>query len=170
MPHFLTCRVTKWLPVFTSEPYLRIVANSLAYCRERKGLLLHAYVVMPTHVHLIVSAVEGRELSDILRDFRRHTSKAISAQLAADDNRLFLYVLEKAAEKQKRDDLARKVWADGMHPETLISDKFYQQKLTYLHDNPVRKGLVAKPEYWLYSSASAYIGGEVGPVDLDLLY
>ncbi len=169
MPHFLTSTITEWLPVFASEPYFRIITDSLQFCREHKGLLVHAYVIMPTHLHVIGSAHEGYDLSDILRDFRRHTSQAVLRQLDTDGDRLFLRVFANAGAKQKRDDTQHKVWTEGMHPEALVSEEFFLQKLKYLHENPVRKGLVSKPEHWYYSSASAYILGEVGPLELDLL-
>lgn len=49
-----------------------------------------------------------------------------------------------------------KVWQDGFHPIGLQSEYFYQQKLNYIHENPVRKKYVRKPEHWFYSSARNY--------------
>ncbi len=169
MPHFITSTVVRWLPIFTSEPYLKIITDSLQFCRENKGLLVHGYVVMPTHLHLIGSADDQHDLSGTMRDFRRHTSKAITAQLEADENRLFLYVLGKAAEAQGRADTKYKVWSDDLHPESLVSEKFFLQKLNYIHDNPVRKGLVTRPEHWCYSSARAWIEEVPEPIEIDLL-
>ncbi len=169
VPHFITSRVVRWLPIFTSELYLSIITDSLKHCQENKGLLVHGYVVMPTHVHLIGSGDQGHDLSGIMRDWRRHTSRAITAQLEADGNKLFLYVLAKAAEAQGRADTKYKVWSDDMHPETLVSEKFFHQKLNYLHENPVRKGLVSKPEHWCYSSARAWIEEVPEPIEIDML-
>jgi REP element-mobilizing transposase RayT len=169
VPHFLTSTVVDWLPLFTSEPFCRIITDSLGFCRQNKGMLLHAYVIMPTHLHLIMSAKEGHALSGILRDFRRFTSRAISEQLQADGNQPFLRVLENAGARLERADVDRKVWAEDTHAEALVGEQFFMQKLKYLHENPVRKELVAKPEDWYYSSASAYILGRLEPLEVDFL-
>jgi len=158
----------EWLPVFISDSYCRIVIDSLAYCREQKGLLVHAYVVMPTHAHAMLSADEG-DLSDILRDSRKHTAKEIVGQLKADGRTLFDWVFRDAARKAGRPAGSYKVWQEGFHPETIESVKFFRQKLDYMHNNPVRKGLVEAPEHWTYSSAGMYILGQAGPLELDIL-
>ena len=80
--YFVTCTIVDWLPVFTAEPYCQIILDSLAFIREHKATQLNAYVLMPTHLHAILWPAKGVFLSDILRDFKRHTSKAIS-QLAS---------------------------------------------------------------------------------------
>ena len=101
-----------------------------------------------------------------MRDFRRHTSKAISTQLSVDKNRLLLYVMAREAAKDGEPGAQYKVWADDFHPEILHSEKFFWQKVKYLHDNPVRKGLVATAEHWKYSRANYYLNGE-GPLAID---
>jgi len=168
-PHFITWTVEEWLPVFVSDSYCQLITDSLEYCRQQKGLLVHAYVVMPTHVHAVISAEPGTDLSEILRDSRKHTSKEIVRQVRADGLTLFDWVFRDAARKAGRPAGAYKVWQDGFHPETLESEKFFLQKLEYLHNNPVRKGLVGKPEYWWHSSAGSYILREEGPLELDIL-
>lgn len=166
-PHFVTWTIVEWLPLFISDAYCRIITDSLEYCREHKGLLVHAYVIMPTHLHAIASAGPGADLSAILRDSRKHTSKQIVTQLQTDERRLFEWVLRDAARKSGRADGSHKVWTEGTHPETLESEKFFMQKFLYLHDNPVRKGLVEKAEDWRYSSAGFYVLGSEGPLGVD---
>ena len=58
-PHFITTTVVRWLPVFVSEAYFDIVINNLQYLREHRGLLIHAYVIMPTHLHGIIILLDG---------------------------------------------------------------------------------------------------------------
>ena len=167
-PHFITWSITEWLPIFASEQYCRIITDSLAFCRAEKGLLVHAYVVMLTHVHTILSAQDGADLSAILRDSRKFTAKQIVQRLNDDSNRLFDWVFRDAARKDGRPEESYKVWQPGAHPETLVSEKFVMQKLEYLHNNPVRKGLVYAPEHWRYSSAPFYVLGQKdGPLEID---
>jgi len=72
--HFITTTIVGWMDVFTRKVYKDIIISSLEYCVKNKGLSVHSYVIMSNHLHLIVSAKEGYQLSDIIRDFKRHTS------------------------------------------------------------------------------------------------
>ena len=74
--HFVTFAVTEWVDTFTRKEYRDIVLDSIRYCQKEKGLLLHAYCIMSNHLHLVVSAVNN-DTSDILRDFKKFTSKQI---------------------------------------------------------------------------------------------
>src|SRR4030066_113510 len=71
-PHFITCTIVGWLPVFTRQKYLDVITASLSFCRQQKGLCLHAYVILDNHLHLMVSA---DNLSQVIRDFKRHMPK-----------------------------------------------------------------------------------------------
>lgn len=75
--HYLTLTTVGWIDVFTRQRYRDIILDSLAYCQREKGLILHAYVVMSNHLHLIAQADEPKRLSDILRDFKKYTSAMI---------------------------------------------------------------------------------------------
>lgn len=72
-PYFLTFTVVGWADVFTRKEYRDLVLESLKYCRENKGLLLYAYVIMTNHIHCIMQSETGT-LSKIIRDFKRHTA------------------------------------------------------------------------------------------------
>ena len=59
-----------------------------------------------------------------------------------------------------------KIWQDEFHPKAIYTQEFLLQKMEYMHNNPVRKGLVLKPEYWRYSSARTYLNGEENDVNI----
>ena len=159
-------KVLRWIPVFTSIPYFQIIIDSLKFCQSNKGLRLNAYVIMPNHIHLIVQTESGVNLSDVMRDFKRYTSRAISKQLEADNQRLFLGIFAKAALPAKGN-TRYKIWQDEFHPEAIHSERFYKQKVNYLHDNPCRKGFFALPQDWLYSSARTYYLGDDSVIEID---
>jgi putative transposase len=163
--YFCTCTVVEWQCVFKEEKYYKTILDSLYYCREHKGLLLYGLVIMLNHIHLIVSSKENILLSDIMRDFKRHTSKQIAEMLENDNEKLLLYVFRKAGEKKKS---SIKIWKDEYRPEALYSEKWFHQKLNYLHDNPVRKGFVLSPEDWKYSSARNWLLDDHSVIQLDL--
>jgi putative transposase len=154
--HFVTTTVVEWQNVFTAIPYFEIIIESLKHCIQNKGLHLHGYVIMPNHAHYILSSDDGTKLSHIMRDFATYTSRHLSGQLEEEGRREILKVFRRAARAGGRGNVY-KVWQEGYHPIALDSEDFFSQKLNYLHDNPIRKGFVERPEHWRYSSARNYV-------------
>jgi REP element-mobilizing transposase RayT len=167
-PYFCTCTIMGWLAVFNAPPYFQIIIDSLNYCRQHKGILLNGYVIMPNHLHLILLPLQGIDLSGVMRDFKRYTSRAITKQLQADKHVSFLRFFERAAAAAggKSD---YKVWREEFHPEELHTRKWFEQKLRYIHENPVRKGFVDEAAHWRYSSARNYEHGDHSVIEVDFL-
>jgi putative transposase len=139
--YFSTCTITEWLCVFKEEKYFLVIIENLKYCIEHKGLLLPGYVIMPSHLHLMTSQIEDVLISEIMRDFKHYTSTKIAEMLEAGNNHLFLHVFRKAAEgRTKKQDY--KIWQDEYHPIAVTSEKWFRQKMEYMHNNAVRKGFV----------------------------
>src|SRR5215203_5557947 len=86
--HFITFAVVEWVDVFTRKDYRDIVLDSLRYCQNNKGLLLHCWCIMSNHLHFIASA-KNQDLSDVLRDFKKFTSRELirSIQLNKKESR-----------------------------------------------------------------------------------
>jgi putative transposase len=87
--------------------------------------------------------------------------------LAIDNAKLFLHLFRKVAEGKKKEQ-AYKIWRDEFHPKAIYPQNFFLQKLRYMQDNPVRKGLVSKPEHWRYSSARTWLYGEENDVRINM--
>ncbi len=153
--YYSTCTLTAWLPIFQNQSYFQIIMDSLKYCQANKGLFLIGYVIMPTHIHLITWNTPETSLSNIMRDFRQYTSKRVRELLENDKRVQFINIFEKAASRLPKQQY--KVWKDEYHPVALKSEKWLLEKLNYLHNNPVRKGFVERPEYWKYSSTQNWI-------------
>ena len=77
--YFITSTVIDWVDVFTRPAYKHVIIESLSYCQKEKGLIIYAWVLMTNHLHVIVGAKEGYNISDIIRDFKKFTSKKIIA-------------------------------------------------------------------------------------------
>ncbi|NGP90299.1 REP-associated tyrosine transposase [Fodinibius halophilus] len=169
--YFITSTVTAWYPVFTSDGYFDIVIESLKYCRENKGLKIYAYVIMLNHIHLIVSTDKEdiQELSNTIRDFKRFTSRQLTKCLENDGGKVALDLFKRAAAEDGRDNRYR-LWQAGFHPKTILRESFCRQKFDYIHQNPVRKGYVLKPEYWYYSSAGYYGDAVNIPLRVDNIF
>ena len=76
-PHFITFSVVEWIDVFSRECYKEILVDSIRFSIANKGLIVHAWVIMPNHVHMIVSAMQGHDLTGIIRDIKKFTSRMI---------------------------------------------------------------------------------------------
>jgi REP element-mobilizing transposase RayT len=135
---------------------------------QQKELHLHGYVIMPNHAHYILSVDEKINLSDVMRDFKRHTSKAITDLLKNEKRQGILREFYQMADFDDRGNIY-KVLQEGFHPITIESEKFFLEKLAYIHENPVRKGFIEKPEYWKYSSAKNYINEDHSIIRVECL-
>ena len=166
--HFITITVVDWIDIFTRPLYKHIITDSLAYCQQNKGLRIFAWVLMSNHLHAIVDASGELSVADIVRDFKKYTSKRLLKEIQTSPNESrrewILNRLRYAGNNDKKITNYR-LWQDGYHPEQIYTYEFYKQKLDYIHLNPVRQELVAKAEDYLYSSATDYAGGK-GLVDV----
>jgi putative transposase len=155
--NFLTLTIVGWIDVFTRRIYRDMIIESLAYCQANKGLKIYGYVIMSNHLHLIVSVEDG-ELSDVIRDFKKYSSKQILTMLQnpKESRRSWMEHLFKYYGNLNPKNKTYQVWQQDNHPIYLYSAEVIHQKLSYIHDNPVRAGWVTSPEQYLYSSASNY--------------
>ncbi|MCX2742675.1 transposase [Mangrovivirga sp. M17] len=168
--YFVTCTVVHWIDLFTQKHFRYIVIDSLKHCQENKGLIIYSWCIMPSHIHLIGST-EGIELSAILRDFKKYVSKKIIKELdIINESRKewLLRAFKNAGSRLKRIK-NYKVWQDGNHPVLLETNKFINQKLAYIHNNPVEAEIVDEPEEYLYSSARDYCGNKKGLLKVTII-
>jgi len=168
--YFVTWTLVDWVHLFDKVPYRQIILDSLDYLRLEKKTQLNAFVVMPSHAHAILWPEIDVSLSDITRDFKRFTSRAISREAEKQNATDVLNIFKKARSGNRAQDISTyQVWQEGSHPEAIFTAKFARQKMNYIHMNPVKAGLVESAEQWQYSSARAYILGEQTYPITDLL-
>jgi putative transposase len=137
-----------------------IIVNSLNYCTKEKGLEIYAWCIMSNHVHLIISCTQGRK-EEILRDHKRHTTKAcleaIGNNIQESRKDWMLWMFRRAGKKNLNNQIYQ-FWQQHNKPIELHSNFLLEQKLNYIHNNPVEAGLVDQPEEYRYSSARDYCG------------
>lgn len=135
------------------------MVDSLNYCIAHKGLELNAWVVMSNHIHLVGRAEEGFRMWEILRDFKKHTSKKIMEAIQELPESRREWLMDKFAFEARRTGRAEnyKLWRDDNHAIDL-TNRHAMEKIDYIHNNPVRAGWVEFPSHYLYSSAKDYAG------------
>ena len=169
MPHFLTATIVDWVNVFSRKNYRNTVIECLDFCIKNKGMILFSYVILSNHIHMIIQSNDGK-LSDLIRDFKKFTSKSILDKIQTEPESRREWMLERfklATESHSRNKNFQ-FWQLGNHAEEIYSEKFLWTKIDYIHHNPVRAGIVIKPQDYVYSSASNYING-VGVVAVELV-
>jgi len=156
--YFVTFTIVDWLPVFIDPEPIEIIINSLRFCYDSKHLLIHAYVIMPNHIHLIVSDADynNERLGKTLTDFRKFTGNGLADYIDANLSE----TLAQTIRVKQLNDRIRHVWQTGWHAEALYTEQFLMQKVNYIHENPIRKGFVKMPEQWRHSSAGYWLNGE----------
>jgi REP element-mobilizing transposase RayT len=170
--YFVTLTIVEWIDVFTRPIYKNIIIESLQFCQKEKGLKIYAWVIMTNHLHMIIAADPGNSLSDILRDFKKFTANKIinkiKSELGESRRNWMLWIFKKAGNRNPNN-RNYQFWRQDNHPEELFSEKFTDQKLEYIHNNPVNAGIVDKAEEYIYSSARDYFGGK-GLLEIEFIY
>ncbi len=168
--YFLTFRIIEWIGIFTRQAYQDIVINSLKYCVKNKDLRLFAYLIMSNHLHLIVQSLNGN-LSNTIRDFKKYSSKKIVETMQeineSRKNRILNHFKFNAGLTSRNE--RYQVWNRENHAEELYSSDFMEVKVNYLHMNPVRAGIVYRPEDYIYSSARNYYGMDGTMIEIEKL-
>lgn len=167
--YFVTITVVYWIDIFTRPDYKHIIVDSLNYCNSQKGLNIHAWVLMSNHLHLLISSEHN--ISDIIRDFKKYTSKQLTQNIYENTSESrkdwILNLLEYAASINKKIK-NYKLWQDGNDIQLIYSEAYFLQKLNYIHQNPVKAEIVDNPEDYRYSSATDYMGHK-GLVNVNIL-
>ncbi len=169
--YFITTSVNKFVKIFKKIKYVYIILENINFYKEKYGFKLIAYVIMPDHIHMLIYPDQGRvkEISKFIEDFKKFTARKLCEQMKKDKriNWLRLFRLE----EPKKKNWEYQIWQQGYDDLGVYSPKILRTKINYIHNNPVRKGLVEKPEDYLYSSARNYILNDhsVIKVDTELL-
>ncbi len=151
--YFVTASIIGWKDLLVKENYRQIVLDSLEWLRKEKRMWLYAFVIMPNHLHLIVKPVD-QAIGQLLQNFGSYTAHAILEKLREDrENELLDYF-----HKNRRDSRHKhSVWQD-IQAKNIFTTKVLEQKMEYIHQNPVAKdwNLTRDRADYPYSSACFY--------------
>jgi len=159
-----------WIDIFTRDSYFFVMVESLDFCRKNKGMEIYAWCIMPSHIHLVFRAKENNP-GDLLRDLKTFTSKKIQKMISENPQESrkewILWMIKQAGSKNSNVK-GGQFWQQHNKPIELWSPAVIDQKVDYIHNNPVEAGFVLEPHYWKYSSAIDYSGGR-GILEIDFV-
>jgi len=171
--YFVSFAVVGWLDVFTRQVYRDLFLESLVYCQKEKGLKIHAWIIMSNHIHLIISRSGTQKIEDIMRDLKKYSAFRILKEIKENSGESrkdwMLYLFSKAGQANSNNKVYQ-FWRQDNHPVELdFHSNIFEQKLNYIHENPVEAGIVKKASDYLYSSAIDYEDGK-GLIEIDVLH
>ncbi len=150
-PEFLTVTCLDWKYLLTTDYRKEIIVNSLRFLVTNQRVIVYGFVIMSNHFHLIWQFFGDHDGSDVLRDFLKYTSHRLLRNLGDENPSLY-------SELRVNDsDRTYQVWERNSLRIPLWSNRVFNQKLDYIHWNPVQAGLCEYPEQHRYCSASFYL-------------
>jgi REP element-mobilizing transposase RayT len=154
--YFVTASITGWQHLLSEPKYIQIVLDSLVWLQKEKRILLFAFVIMPSHLHLILKP-ENKTIGEVVQDFGSYTAHMFLQELRKEKRNDLLMLFH----EQRRD--ARhehSIWQD-IQAKNIYSSEFLFQKMDYIHSNPISKDwkLVDDRAEYKYSSACFYDKG-----------
>jgi putative transposase len=169
-PYFVTFTIVNWVDLFTRKDYCDILLESIRFCQKEKGLILYAYVIMPSHVHMIIGT-KGKDMQDIIRDLKSFTSRKIKELIKShpqESRKEWLIKMFEESGTTNKNNKGWQLWQQHNQPVELWDNYMIDNKLDYIHNNPLVAGVVYQPEEYIYSSAACYAGRK-GLLEIELL-
>ena len=158
--YFISFATVHWIDVFIREEYNNLIIDSWKHCQEKRGLGIYGWYIMTSHVHMIIASKRDR-LEDIVRDMKKHTSSelktAIKNHPQESRKEWIIWMMERAGRKNSNNK-DWQFWQQHNKPLEIKSQEMFDEKLAYIHQNPVQAGFVTKEEDWEYSSARDFCG------------
>ena len=155
--HFITTSCYRRRPLLASRSRRNLFLKILEQVRVRYGFAVIGYVVMPEHVHLLLSEPERDHPSTVMQVLKQRFARPVLKQM-----------------RPQKQSVQSALWPGDLDLEHVWQRRYYDfvvrtgkkrvEKLQYMHRNPVKRGLVLAPEQWAWSSYRWYAYGEAGPV------
>ena len=151
--YFVTASIVDWKHLFITPKYINIPLNSLQWLQQQNRILLFAFVIMPSHVHAIIKPISN-SIGEIVQQFGSFTAHEILKKLQAQNQKDLLNVFHQKKRDQRHE---HSIWQD-IQAKNIYSMDFLQQKMEYIHQNPIAKDwkLAKNRADYLYSSAGYY--------------
>jgi REP element-mobilizing transposase RayT len=151
--YFITASIIEWKHLFITPEYIKIPLGSFEWMQQQKRITLFAFVIMPSHLHAIIKP-ESSTIGEIVQQFGSFTAHEILKKLRADNQKELLDLFHQLKRDVRHD---HSIWQD-IQAKNIYSMDFLQQKMDYIHQNPVSREwkLAGDRADYPYSSAGYY--------------
>ena len=153
-PDFTTITCLDWKSILTDNFHKDIVIESMRFLVNNGRVAIYGFVLLDNHFHLVWQMLGDYELANVQRDFLKYTGQKILMNLRNCNSPMLSELIVNAKDRR------RQIWERNSLSVPLWTQDVLVQKLSYIHDNPVRAGLCRYPEEYKYSSARFYICNE----------
>jgi putative transposase len=157
--HFVTFSCYHRRPLLTADPAKRIFELALERVRRSFELCVYGYVVMPEHIHLLLSEPERGLLADALKSLKQGVSRRLVAGAPSGAPFKPSFGLSGAVPQH--------FWQKRYYDFNVRNYRQFVEKLRYIHRNPVKRGLCERPEDWEWSSFRQYATACEGRVEIE---
>ena len=148
---FFTATCLNWQPLLAEEKHKQIVLESLEFLVKEERIWLYGYVLMPNHLHLLWRKQDAWIDKSVQQQFLKFTAQMIKF------NMINNFPQELQNYRSTQADRAYHFWERRPYKATMMDRSVLEEKLDYMHDNPVKAGLRSMPEDYQYSSAGFYL-------------
>ena len=154
---FFTATCLNWQPLLQPDEHKKIIMDSLLFLVNDNRIWLYGYVIMPNHVHILWSKQPDWLSKNVQQHFSKFTAQHLKWSLQNNAMDLGNY-------KSTQSDREYQFWERRPYKATMYNRVVFEQKLDYIHHNPVKANLCQLPEEYIYSSAEYYILNKENPL------
>ena len=156
--HFITTSCYQRRRLLNNPQIRDLLLDVLEQVRRRYHFVVVGYVVMPEHVHLLLTEPQRGDPSDVMKALKQGFAQRVLARMRLGSHHPDHLSLGHALPERGR------IWQTRFYDFVVFSEKKRVEKLRYRHRNPVKRGLVLEPQHWTWSSFRHYAYDEPGPV------
>jgi len=155
---FFTVTCLNWQTLLKEDKHKQIILDSLAFLTKDQRIWLYAYVIMPNHMHILWRKQNDWIEKNVQQNFLKYTAQQIKFSLLKDNpNELAKYT-------STQSDRQFQFWERRPYRTRIFTRAVAEQKINYMHFNPVKAGLCKLPEDYLFSSAQYYYLNQHNPL------
>ena len=155
--HFITTSCYQRLPLLNKPERRDLLLEVIEGVRRRYHFVVVGYVVMPEHVHLLLSEPERGNPSKVMQAIKQGFARRLLVRLRSARDRRQSSLWHAPVEEGH-------IWQARFYDFVVFTDRKRVEKLRYMHRNPVKRGLVLEPGQWQWSSYRYYAEGECGVI------
>ena len=166
--YFFTSSIVGYQPILEGENMKRLVLEAWSTYRDKYHVLIHAYVIMPEHFHLMIYAERTGQIRSFMQQSLRLSAISLLTEIEGWKESIRAPLLKKF-QHYANGKAKYKVWKEQTRGVPLQSDRMVTQRLKYIHENPMRRGLVKDPLDYIYSSFRNYQLDDKSIFQVDIL-